>query len=73
MTYLVAGSCLFLTDAPADSVVVEEADRASEERGLQGGASGRRTAQPETGAVGVVFEKSLRVWFLHVLHVLYSQ
>ena len=26
-TYLVAWSCLFLTDAPADIVVIEEADK----------------------------------------------
>ena len=67
LTYLVARRRLFLTGAPADSVVVEEAGGAAEERGLEGGASGRGAAQPETGAVGVVFEKSLGIWFLHVL------
>ena len=68
LTYLVARRRLFLTGAPADNVVVEEAGGAAEERGLEGGASGRGAAQPETGAVGVVFEKSLGIWFLHVLH-----
>ena len=72
-TYLVAWSCLFLTDAPADIVVIEEADWATEKRGFKGGSSGRWATQPEAGAVRFVFEKSLRFWFVHVLHEHYPE